>query len=272
MAHPGSADRAGPHESRQERIVLATNYARARLRRLTVGTEKPILARRAMRHRVAALRPEESPASPPWAQEALSDFRGSCNVLSFGGYSIFRNMECAMELKPQDLFVLYKLAANPGRPWTYATMGAALGMSPSQVHRSVQRATFAGLAQSKDRREWHVLPEALLEFSVHGARYAFPAALGPVGRGVPTSFGALPLSAEINSAPGEAPVWPYPEGEARGPSLNPLCHQVPKSALADRALYELLSLVDAMRVGRSRERTLSQRLLSDRLSQSHASR
>ena len=177
-----------------------------------------------------------------------------------------------MELKPQDLVVLYKLAANPGRPWTYATMGAALGMSPSQVHRSAQRAIFAGLAHSKGRGVWHVLPEALIEFSVHGARYAFPVALGPVRRGVPTSFGAPPLSAEISSAPGEAPVWPYPQGEVRGPSISPLCHQVPKAALADPALYELLSLVDAMRAGRSRERTLSQRLLADRLTQSDAAR
>lgn len=175
-----------------------------------------------------------------------------------------------MELKPQDLVVLYKQAANPGRAWTYATMGAVLGMSPSQVHRSVQRATFAGLAHSKGRGVWHVLPEALIEFSVHGARYAFPVALGPVRRGVPTSFGAPPLSAEINSAPGEAPVWPYPEGEGRGPSMNPLCHQVPKAALADPALYELLALVDAMRAGRSRERALAQRMLSERLGKSHA--
>lgn len=179
-------------------------------------------------------------------------------------------MEYAVELKPQDLVVLYKQAANPGRPWTYATLGAALGMSPSQVHRSVQRAIFAGLAQSKGRGEWHVLPEALIEFSVHGARYAFPAVLGPVRRGVPTSFGAVPLSTQINSAPGEAPVWPYPEGQVRGPSLSPLYRQAPKAALADPALYELLALVDAMRGGRSRERALARSLLSDRLSKPHA--
>jgi hypothetical protein len=175
-----------------------------------------------------------------------------------------------MELKPQDLFVLYKQAASPERPWTYATLGADLGMSPSQVHRSVQRAISAGLATSTGRGEWHVLPEALIEFSVHGARYAFPPVLGAVKRGVPTSFGALPLSAEITSAPGEAPVWPHPDGQVRGPSLSPLYRQVPKAALADPALYELLALLDALRVGRSRERALAQRLLSERLSKSHA--
>lgn len=175
-----------------------------------------------------------------------------------------------MELKPQDLLVLYKQAANPERPWTYATLGAALGMSASQVHRSVQRAISAGLAISKGRGEWHVLPEALIEFSVHGVRYAFPAALGAVKRGVPTSFGALPLSTEISSAPGEAPVWPHPAGQLRGPSLSPLYRQAPDAALADPALHELLALLDALRVGRSRERALAQRLLSERLSKSDA--
>jgi|SRR5580698_8404188 hypothetical protein len=121
-----------------------------------------------------------------------------------------------MELKPQDLFVLYKQAADPERPWTYATLGADLGMSSSQVHRSVQRAISAGLAASTGRGEWHVLPDALIEFSVHGARYAFPPVLGAVKRGVPTSFGALPLSAEITSAPGEAPVWPHPDSRNQG--------------------------------------------------------
>jgi hypothetical protein len=91
-----------------------------------------------------------------------------------------------------------------------------------------------------------------------------------VKRGVPTSFGALPLSAEITSAPGEAPVWPHPDGQVRGPSLSPLYRQVPEAALGDPALYELLALLDALRVGRSRERALAQRLLSERLSKSHA--
>lgn len=61
-----------------------------------------------------------------------------------------------------------------------------------------------------------MLPEALIEFSVHGARYAFPAVLGASKRGVPTSFGALPLSTEISSALGEAPVWSGPRGKIRG--------------------------------------------------------
>jgi biotin operon repressor len=175
-----------------------------------------------------------------------------------------------VELKPQDLLVLLKRAANADKSWTYAAMGKALGLSASQVHRSVQRVTEAGLAISKGRGDWHVVPEALAEFAVHGVRYAFPAKVGAVRRGIPTSFGASPLSARISAAPGEAPVWPYAEGPARGPALSPLYRHVPEAALADPALYELLALLDALRAGRSRERTLAQKLLSERLVLSRA--
>jgi len=170
-----------------------------------------------------------------------------------------------MELKPQDLLVLFKRAANPHQSWTYATLGRATGLSASQVHRSVQRVIESGLAVSKGRGDWDVLPEPLVEFAVHGARYAFPAKMGAIRRGVPTSFGASPLSVQISAAPGEAPVWPHAEGQARGPALSPLYRHAPEAALADPALYELLALLDALRAGRSRERALAQKLLSERL-------
>ena len=69
----------------------------------------------------------------------------------------------------------------------------------------------------------------------------------------------------ISAAPGEAPVWPHAEGQARGPTLSPLYKHVPEAALADPALHELLALLDALRAGRSRERALAQKLLSERL-------
>jgi hypothetical protein len=170
-----------------------------------------------------------------------------------------------MELKPQDLLVLLKRAANPDRAWTYATLGEALELSASQVHRSVQRVIDAGMAISRGRGDWDVVPEALVEFAVHGVKYAFPARLGAVRRGIPTSFGASPLSAQISAAPGEAPVWPHPRGQLRGPALPPLHRGAPEAALADPALYEFLALLDALRVGRSRERSLAQKILSERL-------
>lgn len=172
-----------------------------------------------------------------------------------------------MELKPQDVLVLFKQVAHADHAWTYATLGEALQMSASQVHRSVKRCIAAGLAVTRARGEWQAVRSALIEFSVHGVRYAFPAVMGPSRRGVPTSFGAAPLSSEINSAAGEAPVWAHAEGTVRGPSLSPLCRNAPDAALADPALHELLALLDALRTGRSRERALAEKLLKARFAQ-----
>jgi hypothetical protein len=175
-----------------------------------------------------------------------------------------------MELKPQDLVVLLKRAAHPSQRWTYLALGDALGLSASQTHRSVQRLVNSGLAVASGRGDWQAKREALVEFAAHGVRYAFPAKLGADRRGIPTSFGAPPLSEQLSVSKGEAPVWPHADGTARGPALEPLYRHVPQAALADPVLHELLALVDALRTGRSRERALAQKLLSQRLGISHA--
>lgn len=175
-----------------------------------------------------------------------------------------------MELKPQDLLVLLKAAAQPKVRLTYAALGKALSMSASEVHASVKRATLAGLAVVKERGEWAPVLPALLEFAVHGARYAFPAVPGPVRRGVPTSFGVEPLASKIGAGAKEVPVWADPAGSVSGPSVSPLYRSAPQAALKDPALHELLALLDAMRIGRAREREMARTALADALRSSNA--
>ncbi len=170
-----------------------------------------------------------------------------------------------MELRPQDLLVLFKAAAHPQRRWTYAALGEALSMSASEVHASVKRAVAAGLAVARGRGDWSPIRPALLEFALHGVRYVWPALPGPVKRGVPTSFGTKPLAGRITAAPGEAPVWAHPKGDAKGPSLSPIYRTAPQAALADPGLHRLLALQDALRAGRARERTLAAELLRKEL-------
>jgi len=115
-------------------------------------------------------------------------------------------------LKPQDLFVTLKLvAAASGPAPAYNRLAHDLFMSPSQVYSAVARATEAGLV-GPDR-----LPrrEALLEFILHGVRYAFYPERGAVTRGVPTAYAAPPLEQEIASDD-VPPVWPDPDGTVRG--------------------------------------------------------
>lgn len=177
-----------------------------------------------------------------------------------------------MELKPQDLLVLLKVAAHPQQRWTYAGLGESLVMSASEVHASVKRAVASGLATMAGRGDWSPVRPALLEFVEHGARFVWPATPGPVKRGVPTSFGISPLRELINAAPGEAPVWAHPAGTAKGPSLAPLYRSVPVAAQSDSTLHRLLALLDALRAGRARERALAAELLRRELGSADASR
>lgn len=65
-------------------------------------------------------------------------------------------------------------------------------------------------------------------------------------------------------------VWPSVKGSVVGQSLSPL---VPKAAeLPERSpnVYGLMTLVDALRVGRIRERRLAAERLRERVYDSHA--
>ncbi len=163
-------------------------------------------------------------------------------------------------LQPIDVFVALKLVVS-GPGVTYAALAGDLGLSTSQVHRAVRKCEESGLVGSGTLKP--NVP-ALLEFSVHGLRYVYPARPGALTRGVPTAHSAPPLSDEI-AASGTVFVWPDPNGALRGEAIEPLCRQVPFAAMRDRRLYELLTLVDALRVGRAREREIAARFLRDRL-------
>jgi hypothetical protein len=158
-------------------------------------------------------------------------------------------------LKAQDVLFLLHVASRDGEPWTYASSATALGMSPSEVHAAAKRAASAGL-MSPDRR--HPNRAALLEFLVHGAKYAFAPERGGVTRGVPTAHAAPPLSKQFRSSNDLPPVWPDPEGNVRGEAFKPLYRSTAKAARQDPKLYEYLALVDAIRGGRARERKLAE--------------
>ena len=109
---------------------------------------------------------------------------------------------------------------------------------------------------------------ALLEFLLHGIRYAFPAEKGALTRGVPTGYAAPPLLKSIAASSEPPPVWPYADGPVRGYSFAPLHKNVPQAALEDSKFYELLALVDALRDGSTRGRELAGRELKKRLEKS----
>lgn len=163
-------------------------------------------------------------------------------------------------LKPQDVLLLLKIVSDNNSSWNQKPMAEALGLSQSEVSEAVARCKYAGLLAPNGKT---VMKIALLELLQYGLRYVFPQKPGPVVRGLPTSHSASPLKAQIQSS--EAYVWPYAKGTVRGHSIVPLYPSAPEAALKDAQLYEFLVLVDALRVGRAREREMAVKELKIRL-------
>ena len=170
-----------------------------------------------------------------------------------------------MILKPQDVVVLLKLVALGDRGWTFQGLAVELSISQSEVHAAVRRAVAARLMTEAASATGRPVRAALLEFLVHGVKYAFAPERGGLTRGVPTGYAAPPLDKVIAGSSDPPPVWPYAEGKVRGYAFAPLYRTVPEAALRDPALYELLALVDAIRDGRARERSLARQALEKRL-------
>lgn len=169
-----------------------------------------------------------------------------------------------LSLRPQDVVVLLRLALEKGQVPGYAALAAELGMTASEVHAAVERAVAAQLARKENGKPVVILA-ALRAFILHGARYAFPATLGSLSRGVPTGYAASPLKEQIREGTDPIPVWPSKDGTARGIALYPLYPSVPQAALGNPRLYELLALFDGVRAGSARERALASKLLEKRL-------
>jgi hypothetical protein len=169
-------------------------------------------------------------------------------------------------LNGQDVVVLLKLAGH-GEDWTVRSLEADLGMSRAGVHRSLQRLSAASLYDLQRRRANISQTE---EFLVHAVKYLFPPELNGETRGVPTAWAAPPLAGELAPQNDLPPVWPDPHGSQRGIAVTPLHPAVPGLAQRDPDLAERLALIDAIRMGDPRIRSLAAELLSRRLARATA--
>lgn len=167
-------------------------------------------------------------------------------------------------LKPQDLAVALKLVTLGGSRLSYGELGKRLRLSPFEAHAAVQRLMATGLVVDMGEGPRPVMA-ALRSFVLHGAPYCYPAVRGEVTIGFPTAYAVSPLKDVVLFSREMPPVWPHPEGVARGVALLPLYEKLPLAALDDPKLYELLALFDALRMGQARERELATKMLEERL-------
>jgi hypothetical protein len=168
------------------------------------------------------------------------------------------NLSNPSVLRPLDVAVAIRLAQTPGA--TFEALGRDLFMSTSTAHEAVKRLEAAQLVVRGSRR---VNRLALREFLEHGVRYAFPATVAAQVQGVPTAHSGPPLAAQIVAV--DPVVWPAAHGPVRGAGVTPLLARAAELPEHCPELYEALTLVDALRVGRARERTLASAALRERL-------
>jgi len=180
-------------------------------------------------------------------------------------YSLFANSELGVT-KPQDIVVALKLCLS-GEGKSFAVLAAELGMSASEVHGSFGRLTEAKLLDPDTRKIRH---KSLQEFLRYGVPYAFPAQLRESTRGIPTAWAAPVMAGKVAINENEVPVWPEPDGTRKGLAVEPLYSSVPVAAKNDSELYDLLALVDVLRIGRARERAIAEKEIEKRLNRKPA--
>jgi hypothetical protein len=104
---------------------------------------------------------------------------------------------------------------------------------------------------------------ALNEFLIRGVGYTFPQQPRALVRGMPTAHSAEPLNKIIQAT--DKYVWPYTKGLDRDQAIESLYPTLVAASLKDNGLYELLTLIDAIREGRVREKEMATRELEKRI-------
>lgn len=163
-------------------------------------------------------------------------------------------------MRPHDVAVLLKIAVLD-KAWMNKDLADMLKISQAEIGYSLSRSAIAGLIDHGKRK---VMRNALLDFIQYGLPYVFPPERGAIARGVPTAFSAPIMASHIIDS--VILVWPHVKGNARGESISPLYPNAVDVALQDEQMYDLLALIDVMRIGKVREKEIAIELLKNRIS------
>ena len=157
-------------------------------------------------------------------------------------------------LSSMDLLVAMKLAVG-GAEASVRSLELDLGLSKSAVANSLHHLAELGLV--KNARRSHRINKLLLRDCLeHGIRWIAPARVGDYELGLPTAHAAEPLKGKLTGDE-DVLVIPLPHGPVRGRSVSPLHPLAPRVAERDPNFHRLLAVVDALRIGRARDRQIA---------------
>jgi len=170
-------------------------------------------------------------------------------------------------LKPQDCIILIKILANPAKEWSQRQLAKTLCISVAETNAGIKRLGEAGLLRKDKEGGFFPNINAAEEFLISGIKFFFPAKLGEYTRGMPTGIAAPIFHGKIALGNDPLPVWPDALGEQKGVALTPIYPSVLKALHenSDQSFYEFLALIDAIRIGRPRERNVASVLLKEKL-------
>jgi len=166
-------------------------------------------------------------------------------------------------MRPQDVVILLKITTLYGSDWTFSEIANALQISESEVSYAMERNKLAGLV-SPDKNKVNIL--ALREFLIYGLKYVFPPQMGYSARGIATAHSASPIKEQIAEG-NEHLVWAYYKGTKRGNTIVPLYDKIPLIVENQPELYEFLTIIDTLRIGKKREIEIAINELDKRLNQ-----
>ncbi len=169
-------------------------------------------------------------------------------------------MKSASSLKPHDVVLLLKILSKDRSDWRQIDIALDLEISQGEVAKSLARLRKSGFLAEK-----RVNRSALIEFLIHGLKYTFPADIGSLTVGVPTAISSPIFKNKIIQSEEDVYVWPSSKGDVRGQAVFPLYAQLANVVLKDEQFYELLSLVEVLRIGRTRERKIAEEEIKKRI-------
>jgi biotin operon repressor len=160
-------------------------------------------------------------------------------------------------MKRQDIFILLWLCLQDKKP-SQKEISEKLDISRAAVSYSIDRCIGLNIL---DKKKYQVRKQAFLEFIFYGLPYIYPAVKGSIVKGIPTGVSAYPLNQSFSPDPGY--VWPTEHATHSGIAIEPLYPSIPLVALNEPRLYEICALVDAVRIGQTREKVEAYRLLKE---------
>jgi len=152
-------------------------------------------------------------------------------------------------MRPHDIVILIKMLTLCNEKLSMVEMADCLQISQGEISKAMDRNAIAGLV-SPDKTKVNKL--ALREFLIFGLKYVFPPQVGHSARGIATAHSAPPVNQHITEG-NEHYVWSYYKGTKRGNTIVPLYDKIPRIVENQPNLYEFLTIIDTLRIGKKRE-------------------